>query len=132
MQPQLIPDCWKVVAENCFVVDLLALSVASKEINKYTADVVSMRRFKFKKIQRKIIKDVCQRGNLRSESWWEVWMNCVTKYGLLSILNNIKRWCNDWCSDDKKSFIYNRLLDNKLYITDEEYYFRTYGIDINR
>ena len=127
MQPQLIPDCWKAVAENCFVVDLLALSVASKDMHKNTLDVVSMRRFQFKKIQRKIIKDVCQRGNLRSESWWEAWMNCVTKYGILSIVHNIKQWCDDCCSDDEKPFIYNQLLDNKLYITDDEYCFRKYG-----
>ncbi len=61
MQPQLVPDCWKVIAENCFVVDLLALSATSKEINEHIGGVVSIRRFQFKELIQLPLDNINQR-----------------------------------------------------------------------
>jgi hypothetical protein len=130
MQPELIPDCWKVVAENCFVVDLLTLSAVSRDMRKYTSGIIGRRHFQFKELQKRTITGINQHG-IKNENWWEAWIHSVTKYNVLYTAHSITQWCNSYCTDKEQVFFYTSLLEAKMYITDEEYYFRQWGKVLN-
>jgi hypothetical protein len=120
-------DCWKVIAENYFVVDMLSLSATSSDINKITSNIVSLRRSQFKSVE-KIILDELKEYILICAAWG-LWVG-----KLIEALRDNGPICtkiicfNQHVLDRNRSSITCRqLMVYKLYVTREDW--RGYGVD---
>jgi hypothetical protein len=120
MQSQLVPDCWKVVAENCFVVDLLALSAVSKEINEHIGGVVSMRRFQFKELIQLPLDNINQHP--RYGCWCHLhWVDRGCARTIMNRILQIMQHTTNCLTYHNNVNVLHALKVHKLLITKEEY-----------
>jgi hypothetical protein len=87
-----ITDNWNEISLHCPILDLLSLSATSKLLNKTTRHIVDTRRKQFKEIYEVIRDDICSRGAIRSELWFEYWITLIRDGQLITRLVSINHY----------------------------------------
>jgi hypothetical protein len=100
----MLADNWNEIALHCPILDLLSLSATSKLLNKTTQRIVDTRRKQFKEIYKVIRDDICARGPIRSELWFENWITLIRDGQLITRLVSINHYISKFIDLSKKYY----------------------------